>query len=37
MAALRPQDEAALLDVPGVGPKKLRQYAAQFLDVIRSR
>jgi len=36
MATLRPRSEDEFSAVPGVGPKKLAQYAAQFLDVIRS-
>ena len=35
MAARRPQHEAALLDVPGVGPAKLERYGAAFLDLLR--
>ena len=36
MAARRPQDEEALLEVPGVGPAKLERYGAAFLEAIRS-
>ena len=35
MAALRPEDEAGLLAVPGVGPAKLARYGAAFLRVLR--
>ncbi len=35
MAAARPQDERALLAVPGVGPAKLARYGAAFLRVLR--
>jgi ATP-dependent DNA helicase RecQ len=34
MAERRPRTEAALLQVPGVGPKKLEQYGAAFLAVL---
>ena len=36
MAASRPQNEAELLDVSGVGPKKLDSYGSAFLEVIRA-
>ncbi len=36
MAQRRPQDEAALLDITGVGAQKLARYGVPFLDVIRS-
>jgi ATP-dependent DNA helicase RecQ len=35
MAAMRPEDEAGLLAVPGVGPAKLARYGAAFLRVLR--
>jgi ATP-dependent DNA helicase RecQ len=35
LAEHRPRTEAALLEVPGVGPKKLELYGAQFLAVLR--
>jgi ATP-dependent DNA helicase RecQ len=35
MASLRPEDEAGLLAVPGVGPAKLARYGAAFLRVLR--
>jgi len=35
MAALRPDDEASLLAVPGIGPAKLARYGAAFLRVLR--
>jgi len=35
MAADRPQDEAGLLAVPGVGPAKLARYGAAFLRALR--
>jgi ATP-dependent DNA helicase RecQ len=35
MTANRPQNEAELLNVSGVGPKKLDAYGAAFLEVIR--
>jgi ATP-dependent DNA helicase RecQ len=31
----RPQTEAEMLDVPGIGPAKLARYGKQFLDVLR--
>ena len=34
MVARRPQSEAQLAAVPGVGPKKLRSYGRAFLNVI---
>ena len=34
MARRRPRDDAALLQVPGIGPKKLAQYGADFLAAI---
>ncbi|HEX6938756.1 MAG TPA: ATP-dependent DNA helicase RecQ [Longimicrobiales bacterium] len=36
MAARRPQDEEAMLEVPGVGPAKLERYGAPFLEAIRA-
>jgi len=36
MAAQRPQDEAALLQLNGVGPKKLATYGASFLALLRN-
>jgi len=36
MVARRPQDEEAMLEVPGVGPTKLRRYGAPFLEAIRA-
>ncbi len=36
MAATRPQDEAELLDISGVGPKKLESYGLAFLEVLRA-
>jgi len=36
MAARRPQDEGALLQVNGVGPKKLAAYGSSFLDLLRN-
>ena len=36
MAARRPQDEEAMLEVPGVGPAKLKRYGAAFLEAIRT-
>jgi ATP-dependent DNA helicase RecQ len=36
MAIRRPTDDAALLDVPGVGPAKLEKYGDAFLDVLRT-
>jgi ATP-dependent DNA helicase RecQ len=35
MAARRPQTESALLGISGVGPKKLAQYGAAFLEALR--
>ena len=35
MAARLPQSEAELLEVSGVGPKKLAEYGARFLAVLR--
>jgi ATP-dependent DNA helicase RecQ len=37
LAERRPRTEAALLEIPGVGPKKLELYGAQFLAVLTSR
>jgi len=34
MARRRPNDQATLLTIPGIGPKKLAQYGADFLAVI---
>jgi len=36
MAAARPQTEAELLDVSGVGPTKLDRYGEAFLEVLRA-
>jgi ATP-dependent DNA helicase RecQ len=35
MAARKPQNEAALLQVPGVGPAKLERYGAAFLKLFK--
>jgi ATP-dependent DNA helicase RecQ len=35
MAERRPQDLAALAEIPGVGRSKLERYGAQFLAVVR--
>ena len=35
MATSRPQSEEEFLSIPGVGPKKLAQYGAEFLALIR--
>jgi len=35
MASKRPQTEEEFLAIPGVGPKKLAQYGAEFLALIR--
>jgi ATP-dependent DNA helicase RecQ len=37
MAERRPRSEAELLEVPGVGPKKVEQYGEAFLAVLRGR
>jgi ATP-dependent DNA helicase RecQ len=34
MAERRPRTEAALLEIPGVGPKKVELYGAQFLAIL---
>jgi DNA topoisomerase-3 len=36
IAALRPQDEAALLAVPGIGPALLKRYGARILALCRA-
>ncbi|OEU53439.1 MAG: ATP-dependent DNA helicase RecQ [Desulfuromonadales bacterium C00003096] len=36
MASVRPTDEAALLEINGVGGRKLERYGADFLDAIRA-
>ena len=36
MVALRPSTEAQLLDVPGVGPAKLKRYGEAFLEAVRA-
>lgn len=36
MAAARPQDESELLNVSGVGPKKLETYGQAFLEVLQA-
>ncbi|HEY6098100.1 MAG TPA: HRDC domain-containing protein, partial [Anaeromyxobacter sp.] len=35
IAAARPASEEALLDVKGVGPKKLAEYGAELLEIVR--
>jgi ATP-dependent DNA helicase RecQ len=35
MAESRPRSETELLEIPGVGPKKLEQYGEQFLTLLR--
>ena len=35
IAAARPQDESDMLNVSGVGPKKLETYGEAFLEVVR--
>jgi ATP-dependent DNA helicase RecQ len=35
MAARKPQNEAELLEVPGVGPAKLERYGAAFLKLFK--
>jgi ATP-dependent DNA helicase RecQ len=37
MAETRPRSETELLEIPGVGPKKLEQYGEQFLVLLRGR
>ncbi|HTA18063.1 MAG TPA: ATP-dependent DNA helicase RecQ [Polyangia bacterium] len=37
LAERRPRSEAELLEIPGVGPKKLELYGAPFLAVLTSR
>jgi ATP-dependent DNA helicase RecQ len=37
MAATRPEDEAGLLAIPGVGPAKLARYGSAFLRVLREK
>jgi superfamily II DNA helicase RecQ len=34
IASIRPSSEAALLDVPGIGPAKLDAYGEQLLDLL---
>ena len=36
MAVRRPENDAELLDVPGVGPAKLGKYGATFLSAVRA-
>lgn len=36
MVALRPQNESELLEINGIGPKKLAQYGALFLEALRT-
>ena len=36
MAAYKPMDEKALLEIPGVGQKKLESYGAAFLEAIQA-
>ena len=35
VAAARPQDEAALLEVPGVGPSLVAKHGAKILQLVR--
>jgi ATP-dependent DNA helicase RecQ len=37
MAAMRPEDEAGLLAIPGIGPAKLARYGQAFLRVLRAQ
>jgi ATP-dependent DNA helicase RecQ len=37
LAAARPRDEAALLDVKGIGPAKAERYGAEILTALRGR
>lgn len=37
IAELRPEDEAALIAIPGIGARKLEQYGPDVLDMVRSR
>ncbi len=37
MAAFRPQDEAALLEINGVGQRKLERYGSEILEILRGR
>ena len=37
MAQKKPQSEADLLDISGVGPKKVAAYGAQFVSLLRAR
>jgi ATP-dependent DNA helicase RecQ len=37
MLQYRPQTEAAMLDISGVGQTKLDRYGGQFLEIIRQR
>jgi DNA topoisomerase-3 len=35
IASARPTDEAALLEVPGIGPRLLQKYGAKLLEIVR--
>jgi ATP-dependent DNA helicase RecQ len=35
IARVRPRNEAELLEVPGIGPQKMREYGEGLLDVVR--
>jgi DNA topoisomerase-3 len=35
IASKRPTDEAALLEVPGIGPRLLQKYGAKLLEIVR--
>jgi len=37
IAELMPEDEAALIAIPGIGARKLEQYGADVLDMVRGR
>ncbi len=37
LSAARPQDEGALAEIHGVGPKKIAQYGEAFLELLRKR
>ena len=34
MAVRRPSNDGEMLDVPGVGPAKLKKYGSTFLDIV---
>ena len=36
LARARPRDQAAMLDVKGIGPKKFEQFGARFLELINA-